>query len=387
MARRIEDLVVRGEIDNTVEGTTTGWLWLLGRSEPVQLELQGDCWRDLAGARLTFRNPSPGAGEGGDLAARQRGVVGDMTASRKAKVPVCRPEQFAARRAAGEEVPLVFKNILYLEWFSDSDGRVVIESADFELKLSEHGWRMDGDAEEAQKLANLQAMRDFLDRMIARRPSSDRDVGGDDEFAWEEHLQESDRLTDAYEEVLEKYMDDPDAERKEAFVMGWDGLLERMADEAEGKEPEMPEWKREIFEAAEEVIEQESWKDDDDDEDLFRPHPLQEEAQELALRAFDLAEREGDGCVDDGRLLAGELMKVAGKLAAALNGTYEREAGYVLAIINRCNGWIREASAACGRLADASSDPDRQRALEALGDEITLLLRRLTALADEFRGR
>ncbi len=36
----------------------------------------------------------------------------------------------------------------------------------------------------------------------------------------EERLKESDRLTDAYQEVLEKYMEDPESERKEAFVMG-----------------------------------------------------------------------------------------------------------------------------------------------------------------------
>lgn len=382
MAWRIQNQVVRGEIDNTVEGTTTGWLWLLGRSDPVLLDLAGDCWRDLAGARLSFRNPDPTAGLVRELADRQRGVVGDMTASRKIRVPECRADEFAARRAVGEEVPTVLRNHLSLEWFSESDGRVVIETAGFELKLSERCWSMDEDSEEAQKLANLQAMRDFLDRMIARRPLAPDDRAEDDERKWEEHLQESDRLTDAYQEVIEKYTGDPDAEQKEAFVMGWDGLLERMADEAEGKKPEMPDWKREIFEAAEEAID--PW--DDEEEDLFRPHPLQEEAQELALRAFSLSGCDSGVDGEDGRVLAGELMKVSGKLAAALNGSYERESGYVLAIINRCDAWIRDAAAACGRLADSVTDCDQERALEALGDEIFMLRKRLAELGDEFRG-
>ncbi len=56
------------------------------------------------------------------------------------------------------------------------------------------------------------------------------------EYEWEERLKESDRLTDAYQEVLEKYMEDPDSERKEAFVMGWDGLLGSMADREEDED-------------------------------------------------------------------------------------------------------------------------------------------------------
>ena len=133
MAHRIDELLVRGEIDNTEEGKTTGWLWLLGRTEPITLDLIGDCWRDLAGSRLKFRNPDPKPGSCNELSPIQRGLVGDMTASRKVKVPVCSADEFAARCAAGEEVPLVWKNTLYLEWFSETNGRVMIEAADFDL--------------------------------------------------------------------------------------------------------------------------------------------------------------------------------------------------------------------------------------------------------------
>ena len=59
MAFRIDEAVIRGEIDNTVEGRVTGRVWLLGREEPLVLNLEGDCWRDLAGTRLLFENPAP----------------------------------------------------------------------------------------------------------------------------------------------------------------------------------------------------------------------------------------------------------------------------------------------------------------------------------------
>ncbi|MEM1083014.1 MAG: hypothetical protein AAGI48_02745 [Verrucomicrobiota bacterium] len=380
----MDEQLVRGEIDNTVEGRVSGWLWMLGRAEPVTLELEGDCWRDLAGCRLKFRNPQPGPGRAPELETVQKGVTGDMTASRKVRVPDCSPEEFAARRAAGDEVPEVWKNTLYLEWFSDANGRVVIETTDFELELSDPEWSMDHDAENAQKLANMQAMRDFLDRMIARRPPTpEGKEPDDDEFEWEERLKESDRLTDAYQEVMEKYMDDPDAEQKEAFVMGWDGLLDAMAAEAEGKEPEMPEWKREALEAANEAMETESWKDEDEEE-LFKEHPLQQEAMELALRSCDLV-REDCEEPSDATDMTSALMQVAGKLAAALNGTYEREAGYVLAILKRCLNWQNDALAACGRLIEAESDHDKQRALEALKDEVFAMRQQLTDLRKELK--
>jgi hypothetical protein len=383
VAHRIDEVLVRGEIDNSVEGKTTGWLWLLGRAEPITLDLIGDCWRDLAGARLKFRNRDPKPGRSADLEKIQKGVVGDMTASRKVRVPDCSADEFAARSAAGEDVPMVWKNTLYIEWFSDADGRVVIETTDFDVGLSDPEWGMDADAENAQKLANMQAMRDFLDKMIGRRePKREGEKLRDDEFEWEQRLKESDRLTDAYQEVMEKYMDDPDAEMKEAFVMGWDGLLDAMASEAEGKEVEMPDWKREPSEVAEAS---ESWKEEDDEEELFKAHPLQEEAQELAMRSYDLV-REDSRDSSDASEMTGALMKVAAKLAGALNGTYEREAGYVLAILKRCVSWQNDALAACGRMVEVETDNDKARALEALRDEVFSLRQKMTDLRKKLKG-
>src|SRR5664279_5431304 len=76
MAWRIEQAVIRGEIDNTVEGRTTGRIWLAGCDAPLQLSLDGDCWRDLAGTRLHFENPEPRPGpETAGLAVDQTGLI------------------------------------------------------------------------------------------------------------------------------------------------------------------------------------------------------------------------------------------------------------------------------------------------------------------------
>ena len=57
MAFRIDDSVVRGEIDNRVKGIVRGKIWIERRVEPVVLELEGNAWPDLAGCWLSFTNP------------------------------------------------------------------------------------------------------------------------------------------------------------------------------------------------------------------------------------------------------------------------------------------------------------------------------------------
>ena len=48
MAWRIQDSVIRGEIDNRTKGIVRGRLWLHGIVEPIVLELTGNAHADLA---------------------------------------------------------------------------------------------------------------------------------------------------------------------------------------------------------------------------------------------------------------------------------------------------------------------------------------------------
>jgi len=376
MAWRIEDAVARGEIDNTVEGRTTGRIWLAGRLDPLVLSLDGDCWRDLAGTRLQFDNPRPKVkAEAVDLAADQTGIIGDMTASRKNKVPTVSEEEFTRLYQNRQEIPFEWRNTLYLEWFSETNGRVVIETADFTLAVSPHEWEMDADAEDAQKLANLNSMRDFMAQVIRRRDPEgpEPDVSKElDEFAWEERLKESDRLTDAYQEVLEKYMEDADSERKEAFVMGWDGLLDALAERDEAGGGQRDEG-YDLFEDGESEFggddEDDEFGDPDDDESEFgdeESHPLQAKAQELAMRTMDLIERDAGPGTPSYQLVT-NLLQVSGKLAGVLHGRgsgYEPEAGFVLAVLKRCLNWLNEAVGACQQLIEIERDSDQRAALE-----------------------
>lgn len=373
MAWRLEDAVIRGEIDNTVEGRTTGHIWLLGREQPLVLDLEGDCWRDLAGTRLKFENPHPKlSSDAEEVDLDQKGIVGDMTASRKAKVATVAEGDLHEFYESEIEIPFEWRNILCLEWFSRINGRVVIETSAYQLEISPHAWQMDADEEEAQKLANLQAMRDFMAQVIRRRPhGAEHDEL--DEFAWEERLKESDRLTEAYQEVLEKYMDDADCERKEAFVMGWDGLLDALAERDEdpgGADFADPEVIFGEFDGSIDDPDEEDWNDVEfDDEDADSPrHPLQCRAQELALRAVDVVPRDSLRG-SPAYTLVSNFFQVSGKLAGALpqgDSGYEPETGYVLAVLKRCLNWLNEAVGCCQQLMAAEQDPDQLAALAHL---------------------
>ncbi|MBC8125979.1 MAG: hypothetical protein H8M99_02370 [Gloeobacteraceae cyanobacterium ES-bin-144] len=398
MAWRIDEAVVRGEIDNTVEGRTTGRIWLLGKEEPLSLSLVGDCWRDLAGTRLRFENPLPKShSDSGHLSLNQSGIVGDMTASRRNKVPTVSEKELQQLYQNQSEIPFEWRNTLYLEWFSEINGRVVIETSSYVLEIFPHEWKMDEDAEEAQKLANLNAMRDFMAQVIRRQePQKNESAGAEemDEFAWEERLKESDRLTDAYQEVLEKYMEDSDSEQKEAFVMGWDGLLDALAERDEAGDTEIsgryPEEESEVsgFQELDDLENEDACYLESDAElrDGEEDHPLQIQAQELAMRAMDVLPRDALPGTPAYELVS-NLLQVSGKLAGALNdrsGGYEPETGYVLAVLKRCLNWLNDAVGLCQELMIAESDADQLAALAhlrssafAIRDEITEMRRGL----------
>ncbi|HYD85473.1 MAG TPA: hypothetical protein VEA63_15510 [Opitutus sp.] len=156
MAWRIDEAVIRGEIDNRVRGRVTGRIWFVGKGAPVELDLAGDAWRDLAGRRLEFVNPQPKALEMLErFAARQTGVIGDCTASRKVKVPDIPMDQIGEYYAAKKKWTWHWGNSLYLEWFSLTNGRVVIESVSYQMTVSpDIAWEMTPAEEEQQRRAN-----------------------------------------------------------------------------------------------------------------------------------------------------------------------------------------------------------------------------------------
>lgn len=297
----MDEAVVHGELDNRVRGRVTGRIWFVGRDEPVVLELTGDCWRDLAGRRLEFTNPEPKPGDLGSFAQVQRGAVGDITASRKVKVPDIPLDQIGEYYAAKKPFPWHWGNSLYLEWFSECNGRVVIETASFDLKIvGAPAWEMSEAEETEQRKANGAAMTGSMDRLVEAAGAQDHKVVDDTPAEWDEKPQteeeaeaqqaRSDRLADRIEARLRREGEDADYEK----IL--EEEIERMHREEGKPKPtseqlaRSAEWIEEMNRAAEEALEN---PDPEVEAELNFQHPLVERTMELSLQMRKTAKAEG----------------------------------------------------------------------------------------------
>ena len=113
MAWRPTQYLIEGELDNTYPGKVTGWMKFAGVKDKVTFDLEGNFHRDIRGAKICFtgdayedqeevQNGSYFEG----FALHQTGPVGDITAG----LP-----------------PQDYSTTPYLEWYSNENGRVVIE--------------------------------------------------------------------------------------------------------------------------------------------------------------------------------------------------------------------------------------------------------------------
>src|SRR6476619_875439 len=101
-------------------------------------------------------------------------------------------------------------------------------------------------------------------------PSDDQPEKVWDEHDWERFLQQQDRKTEKYMELLERYIDDPNRDQIIAREMGWYHLLDKDGEK----------WAEDVdtlFEEENESVEEEEDEAADDDEDAeeaFEVHPL-----------------------------------------------------------------------------------------------------------------
>jgi hypothetical protein len=169
MAWRIHEHVMRAVIDNRIRGTVTGAIWLAGRADPIRLYLQGNAWSDLAGSLVRIENASfrPGLLDG--LATEQRGVCGDVTTTRRGRMPAATPAVWL-RNHQQLPVPQVWGTGIHVEWFSERNGRVIIDLMGCWTCISERTWQPTPDEQVEPSWCNLQA----VDRFLRARTSSDR---------------------------------------------------------------------------------------------------------------------------------------------------------------------------------------------------------------------
>jgi len=296
MAWRIAEQVLRGEIDSRTPGRVIGKIWLAGRDESVELELEGNPWRDLAGHLLKFTNPNAKPAEGTQLAAYQQGMVGDMTASRKVKIPDCSMDELMEFYSAKQPFPWHWGNSLYLEWYSETNGRVVIEAADYQLELdAEPAWMLTENEELAQQTANAEAMGKFMERM-ATAFSADPLEQDDEDDDLPQSIEEA--KADAEDARMQLLLDRVTArlDRGEFGIDEFDRVYKeeraRLMQERGEKDPvltpeqleERRQWIEEMNEIAAEALvdlDAEKWKGPEEFE--HQRHPLVHECSDLSV--------------------------------------------------------------------------------------------------------
>ena len=399
MAFRIHDSVARGEIDNRVKGIVRGRIWIEGRAEPVVLELKGNAWPDLAGCLLTFTNPQkriPHA-DLDVLDPLQRGSIGDLTASRKVRVFDVPLEEALAMSRRKEKPPEHMANCLYLEWFSEANGRVVVESADYELTISAPEWRLTPEEDEERAKQAAAGMADFMGKLTEAIQQQQRGQK-DPEEEWDEHdyekfLKESDARTDKYMELLDKYGDSEEAEEKIAKEMGW--LRELTEEEAEQERQRIEEMNAACEEALNEPEpELDPHREGIDwirTEEGYLHHPLQHRCSESAVKYWRLADELGLDKTGDKDLeqFIFEFQTTGVKLGGALGGLARGQGftdeAFTVAYLKRALDHLHKAQAGLEAVAlrKLLSEPTIAEARKELFEIREGILR----LMDEFRGR
>lgn len=300
MAWRIDEQVVRGEIDCRERGRVTGSIWFLGRTEPVRLELTGCPWRDIAGHLVRFTHANPQPQDLTSLADLQQGVVGDITASRKVKVPDCTMDELMAHYEARTPYPWHWGNSLYLEWFSERNGRVVIESAAYQLEIDAVAtWSMTPEEELEQREENARAMAAFMTRLgqalekqgirsvdveaLDDAPQSKAEAEADSEQARMDLLLDRISARMEREGIDDDRFEDIMREERERLRIERGEKEEELTPE---QEAERAAWLEELNAITKEAIDEvasEAWKDEERDD---RRHPLVERCSKLGMRAY-----------------------------------------------------------------------------------------------------
>ncbi len=395
MALRFDQAIIRGEINNSRPGFVTGMLWLLGRSEPVELKLEGNCLRDLAGCILQFSNPRPQADDetAEIIASAQTGAAGDMTASRKARVATVSEEAFMALMDLGEKIPSRLANLLYLEWFSEENGRVVIEATDYEITISSPHWQMDAKQEARQIIENREHFHAYLDAITGDAELEEDEEEFDEEtdeeedenfenegpplneFEWEAELRDHDRRAEAYQEAVDRYKDQPGAERLIAEAMGWDP--DSMAEWPLTDEPSLDPH----------IMEDEFLMGQSHHHPLSRRTTifalkLQREAEELGL-----LHQNSEGPVVS---MVVSIIALGCKLAAALDPAeegFETEPGFVIAMLKRAQTPLNEALHALSAISQEKLPRSRKSWLQEVQQELFALRGEMLDIMKDMRSR
>ncbi len=397
---RLSDSVVRGEIDNRERDRVTGRIWLLDRQFPIELTLRGNLLRDIAGCLVRFENPNPMPEDNEGFSPVQMGVTGMITASRKVRILDIATDELsspAAGTGTAQDVKRV-GNAVTIEWFSNANGRVTIQSTEFRLSLSDFSWRMTPEEEQRQIESNHQAYERWKDIVAEENDELDDEDFDDfeddddgwymDEFEWERQFQESDAVTQRYMLLMETFLDHPDREQIIAHEMGWDW--------ADG------EW--EAMMEAEEIWDDLDWEEEPP---ALEPNPATEGRDwvyapdgkvrhPLSLRATDLArsiwrtckelERAPRNAESEQQSLVFHAQTLSAKLTGALDSlAYDSQpdGGFIVACLKRALKAFESSAKSLGALAQQDALPPQT--IQSFRDELLQIRQEILRLMQYYR--
>lgn len=231
MAINLTPLISNGYVDNTKENTVVLSLSFPEKDEPLEIEMEGNCLRDIAGVRLCFKptvSPEPfGVAEEKLYATlksrRDFFRLGDMTAS------VRQPEKNARHMLC---------NILSLEFFDLSGERFIIESPFMELTVENFTHSRTPWDDMAQRLINRDTFRQYTRQLINRYISSRASAEmGFQESEWDKKLLKAEATAAIFHTVQEKYANDSNRKANIAYALEWTDFLAALAEADEGAYP------------------------------------------------------------------------------------------------------------------------------------------------------
>lgn len=232
----ISPLILRGVIDNTLEDLIDLRLWCADGEEPIHYRLRGNCLRDIAGCRVEFDNKGETRTDPPDRErtvlsllreAASDVVAGDITLS--LRVPDHRREGYLA-------------NALSIEFFVNRRIRVLIETTQFEYRLSLPQWQMSPEQENAQRFFNKEALRNHVAWNIEhfRGPSLSTLTPKFPVCDWDYRLNRAEACMAIYPSIRDKYAHRPQGYLDCAYVMDRLAFLGEVAAEQEAHMPPDP---------------------------------------------------------------------------------------------------------------------------------------------------
>jgi hypothetical protein len=150
-----------------------------------------------------------------------------------------------------------------------------------------------------------------------------------DEYDWERFLQQQDRKTEKYMELLERYIDDPNRDQIIAREMGWYHLLDKDGEK----------WAENVDFLFDQELQEETDEEEHetvDDEDGFEVHPLYKASFALTVWIDQLFDELGEIQNQPSAVkLSTHAAVASAKLAAALSDDDVDEIGMTIAYLKR----------------------------------------------------